>query len=134
MLKERKMFPMIIILILGVVLFGGFCLFKGRRYQTADYAGGFGSLQSGDSRTDVFGVEMERHSGATEYVEGEVVFNAESREEAERVADAVNGQLKSWQDGIAVISIEGTVDEFLKKYSGAPDLPTMYPNYIYSVN
>ena len=67
-------------------------------------------------------------------MEHEVLCMVENEEEAQKVADAVNGRLKSWQDGVAVITIEETVQEFLKKYSGVSDLPVMYPNYIYQNN
>lgn len=133
MLKERKILTGVIFFAAAVVLCGGFSFFRGRRYHMLNSVSGMDTLSSDDLRPDSFGTDRENVSGDAKYVEGEVVCNVGSEEEAKRVADAVNGRLKSWQEGIAVIAIEEDVNNFLKKYSDAPDLPAMYPNYIYSI-
>lgn len=123
MLKERKILVIIVLLAVAAVCMGLF--FRGRKYEVLS-----------SSKAEMLSAPTEfklPDSGNSNYVEHEVVCRVDSEEEAERVAEAVNGSLKSWQEGIAVIEIQETVQEFLKKYQGAKDLPAMYPNYIYSI-
>lgn len=121
------------IFLIATALCCGFYLFKEGRYQTL-HVEEKSEFQNNLSQNGFDGRGAEVPDSDAQYVEGEVLFSADSEEEARRVADAVNGRLKSWQNGIAVLSIDETVGEFLKKYSGAPGLPEMHPNYIYFTN
>lgn len=129
MLKERKLLLCSILVVAAIVLCGVFFLGRNRRFET------LGKEDGAYDPEIVFSTkELGETVGKKDYVEHEVLCMVENEEEAQKVADAVNGRLKSWQDGVAVIAIEETVQEFLKKYSGVSDLPVMYPNYIYHNN
>lgn len=128
MLKERKKLSGIIFVFAAAIFVAGvmLCFWKGRKFETLQYTDHKG-LETMELPLD----EVVIQGAGTTYIEHEIVCSVEDEEKARQVAEAVNGELKSWQDGVAVIAIEETVNEFLKKYSNAPDLPTMYPNYIY---
>ncbi len=69
-----------------------------------------------------------------DYVEDQVVLSIESREQAEQVAVSLSGNVISFQDNIAVIHTSiGTANALVRTAEGYPDIPTLYPNYIYSV-
>ncbi|MDE7183403.1 MAG: S8 family serine peptidase, partial [Lachnospiraceae bacterium] len=70
------------------------------------------------------------------YAKGEVVYLADSREEAETVADAFGGELKSFGDGVAVIRLgeKRTVGQAVKAASSRSyNLPAVWPNYYYTL-
>lgn len=134
MLKERKVLSGIVLIVTAMAFGGGFCLFKGRKYHVLQEVKRADILKTDDLRAAVSGNILKRTGGNAKYAEGEVVCKVDSEDEARRAAEAVNGRLQSWQEGTAVIAIEEDVNNFLKKYSGSPGLPTMYPNYYYSTN
>ncbi|MCH5248806.1 MAG: hypothetical protein J1E98_02680 [Lachnospiraceae bacterium] len=49
------------------------------------------------------------------YAENEVICDAQSMEEAESIASQISGKLLSWNNGVAIIQIEESVDEFLER-------------------
>ncbi len=70
------------------------------------------------------------------YAKGEVVYLADSREEAQTVADAFGGELKSFGDGVAVIGLgeKRTVGQAVKAASSRSyNLPAVWPNYYYTL-
>ncbi len=70
------------------------------------------------------------------YAKGEVVYLADSREEAEAVAEAFGGELKSFGDGVAVIQLgeKRTVGQAVKAAaSRSYNLPAVWPNYYYTL-
>lgn len=78
--------------------------------------------------------EFSQKQAEKQYIENEVVCSVESEEASQETAEKVNGTLKSYQDGMAVIGIEQDVESFLEETRGREDLPAMYPNYIYNTN
>ncbi len=65
------------------------------------------------------------------YAQDEVRCNVDSREEAENVAAQISGTLLSWDNGVATIKIEGSVDEFLEKFEQQGSSLHLYRNYYY---
>lgn len=69
-----------------------------------------------------------------DYVEDEVYYLADSREEAEEIADAVHGEIISYAYGVAIVKLqEYSVSEVV--YAGISkktNLPAISPNYILS--
>lgn len=71
-----------------------------------------------------------------DYVAGELVFLAQSLEEAQQIAAGYGSQLKNFADGVGVITLpdDKSVESMLQKVTEAGNiaLPTAWPNYIYS--
>lgn len=63
------------------------------------------------------------------YAEHEVICDAESQEEAEQIASRISGTLLSWQNNVAKIQIEGSVDELLEQLEQQGSDLMLYRNY-----
>jgi len=71
-----------------------------------------------------------------DYVDGEVVILAGSREEAEMIAEAYGGELESFSYGVAVASLPedaSTFDAIEAAADPTSNLPAVYPNFLYSL-
>ena len=71
-----------------------------------------------------------------DYVEGEVVFLADSEERALEVAAAYGAELKSFGVGVAVLELPEhatTFDALLYAADTENNLPAVYPNFIYTL-
>ncbi|MDR0221356.1 MAG: hypothetical protein LBI54_08150, partial [Lachnospiraceae bacterium] len=70
----------------------------------------------------------------SDYVDHEVVYEAASKAEAEKIAKAYQGRLTSYAEGIAVAKVpESTLAVIERAQDTANDFPAVYPNYIYRV-
>ena len=73
-------------------------------------------------------------AGLTEgvdYVAGRLLAWTDSEEQAQALAEAYEGELLSWECGVTLIAVEGTVEEALQR--SIPDgLPKAEPDYIIS--
>lgn len=70
------------------------------------------------------------------YVLGEVIYVADSESEAEQVAEAFGGELKSYGYGVAVISLPERVTVAYAVTAAADELtnlPAVWPNYLYEL-
>lgn len=65
------------------------------------------------------------------YSQNEVLYNAESQEDAESVAAQISGKLLSWENGVAAIQIDGSVDELLEDLERQGSSLYLYRNYYY---
>ncbi len=78
---------------------------------------------------------FEKMVEGVDYVANEVVAIAESEEEAQKIAKAYGGYLKSFKYGVAVIGLEECDYDVAKAYYDGMDqelnLPEVEPNYIY---
>lgn len=63
------------------------------------------------------------------YVEHQVLAVADSKSEARKIAQAVGGELISYDNQVAIIQIGITVEEMMKQLEEDPSLPKVYPNY-----
>lgn len=70
-----------------------------------------------------------------DYLEGQIVFFAETQEEANQIAECYAGTLVEYEEGVAVAEISAAVKDAV---SAAADmnssLPAVYPNIIYQIN
>lgn len=94
------------------------------------------------NRTDNSGIEI-LHSGEIKdvsditvseskgYYNDEVVCDAASQEEAERIASQISGTLLSWDNGMAVIQIKSPVDEFLEQLEQEGSDLQLYRHYYF---
>lgn len=76
---------------------------------------------------------LENLTEGEDYVKNQVVTLADSREEAEDIANAYSGKLESFEYGVAVISLSesdlSTSEAFAYSLSEDYDLPYVEPNY-----
>lgn len=63
------------------------------------------------------------------YAEHEVICDAGSQEEAESIASQISGTLLSWNEGVATIRIEGSVDELLERLEQEGSNLMLYRKY-----
>lgn len=63
------------------------------------------------------------------YVEHQVLTVADSKREARKIAQAVGGELISYDNQVAIIQIGITVEEMMQQLEEDPSLPKVYPNY-----
>lgn len=69
-----------------------------------------------------------------DYTEHEIVFAADSEEQAEQIADCYGGEIKEFEYGIAVAVIDETVLNAVEKAADTEIwLPAVYPNIVYNV-
>ncbi len=76
--------------------------------------------------------EIDEMQEGQNYVPGELVYSTDSEEEAQRVAAAYGGELKSYFDGVAVIGLAENVTVSQAVHAAADtknNLPAAYPNY-----
>lgn len=78
------------------------------------------------------GIELVGKIAGVDYAEHEVLCEAASEEIAQQVAKKCDGKVKSFSEGIAVISIDETVEELFSHLENSVEdtLPIVYPNYI----
>ena len=70
-----------------------------------------------------------------DYLENEVIYFAESQEEAEQIAECYGGTLSEYEYGIAVAEIQATVADAVSLAADAEiALPAVYPNIMYQIN
>lgn len=70
-----------------------------------------------------------------DYIEGEILYTADSEEEAARIAECYGGTLKGYYEGYALASIEQKVMDAVRVASDVNlPLPAVYPNAIYSIS
>lgn len=74
-------------------------------------------------RMDDFGYEIDG------YAEHEVICDAGSQEEAENIASQISGTLLSWNEGVATIRIEGSVDELIERLEQEGSNLMLYRKY-----
>ncbi len=91
---------------------------KAERNELADYLSTIKDLKEG-----------------TDYVAGELVFLADTREEAEKIATAYGGELARFNEGIAVIALPENVSVVdavtVAATADSVAVPPAWPNYIY---
>lgn len=120
--KKGMIFMSSIFAILVIGVFFVFKINRGEKYEKVENA----------KPMSVNEILAEKNMESQDYIENEVICESASEEEAEKIATLVDGQLKSFQNGYAVIEIKETVEEFLLKNKKRTDIPKMQPNYIYS--
>ena len=70
----------------------------------------------------------------TDYIENEVIMASDSKREAKNVADLLNGELQSFSDGIAVITVPLKVYDLMLALAEANETAiTVSPNYIHGL-
>lgn len=67
------------------------------------------------------------------YAEHEVLCDAATWEDAEKIATQISGTVLSCENGVAIIQIEGSVDELLEELERQGSELQLYRNYYYSV-
>ena len=85
--------------------------------------------------------EISEYEEGTDYVENEILVEAETRELGEEYAKAFNGELQDWFDGIAVITLNAgnvemqasVADAVIASANSSMMLPAAWPNYYYSI-
>lgn len=77
---------------------------------------------------------MESMDAGEDYLNNEIVYFAESKEEAEQIAECYGGELSEYEYGVAVASIKAEVIDAIKA-AADPDiaLPAVYPNIVYEL-
>lgn len=81
--------------------------------------------------------ELDKYESGVDYVEDEVYFEANSRDEAEEVAKCYNAQLTDFQYGIAVIKLSdiNSVSDTVKLAAQMNNnLPAVFPNCIREIS
>lgn len=69
-----------------------------------------------------------------DYLEGEIVYFADSKEEAEKVAECYGGEVDEYSYGIAVADIEQAVMDAVNVAADVTiPIPAVYPNIIYTI-
>lgn len=81
-----------------------------------------------DSEEDICVVTPIKTNG---YKEHEVLCNAQSKEEAEHIANAISGTLLSLNQGTAIIQIEESVDDLLARLEQEGSELQLYRHYIF---
>lgn len=78
---------------------------------------------------------MSSMKSGEDYVENEVVYYAESEEEALQIAECYGGTLSEYEYGVAVATIKQNVADAVKM-AAIPgiELPAVYPNIVYKIN
>ncbi|MCR4745540.1 MAG: S8 family serine peptidase [Lachnospiraceae bacterium] len=75
--------------------------------------------------------ELEGLTPGEDYVENEAICSANSKEEAEKIADSYDASLSSWSDGIAVLEFDKDIKDALDEASESVSADrVIYPNYI----
>ncbi len=72
-----------------------------------------------------------------DYVAGEIIFLTDSKDYAEKVAKAYNGELTSFVEGVAVVTLSGEATTYQAVSAAAnpsTKLPAVYPNLIYRLD
>ncbi len=70
-----------------------------------------------------------------DYIENQVVYLAESEEEAQQVAECYNGTLVEYEYGVAVAEIKTSVSDAIRVAADTEiGLPAVYPNIIYKIS
>ncbi len=72
------------------------------------------------------GIPVIQSSG---YAEHEVLCDAETQEIAESIATQISGSLLSWQNGVAKIKIEESVDDLLLRLESEGSDLELYRRY-----
>ncbi len=76
--------------------------------------------------------ELESLEAGEDYIENEAVFSANSKEEAEEVAESYGAELSSWSDGIAVIEFDREIKESLTEAAKSVSVDrVIVPNYLF---
>jgi len=65
------------------------------------------------------------------YFEDEVICNADSQAEAQTIASQISGLLLSWDNGVAIIQISGSVDDLLKQLEQQGSSLELYRHYYF---
>ena len=70
-----------------------------------------------------------------DYVENEILYIADSEEEAKQIAECYGGTLGEYNYGVATAVISASVEVAIKMSANPKvELPAVYPNIIYSIN
>lgn len=70
-----------------------------------------------------------------DYLENQVVYFAETEEEAKQIAECYGGTLAEYEFGVAVATIKATVKEAIDVAADPNSgLPAVYPNIVYKIN
>ena len=78
---------------------------------------------------------LRKMKAGSNYIEGEVIGEAASMKEAKKVAEALNAEVSSCSDGIAVYQIKMPVLDFMTMLAQAnEEAIKVSPNYIYTTN
>ena len=78
---------------------------------------------------------LERVVPGKDYLDGQLVAIVEDKDMAEDVAEGFDGELLSFQDGVAVVESElSTMDAITLAADQETKLPAVYPNYIYTID
>lgn len=67
------------------------------------------------------------------YAEHEVLCVVQTMEEAEQIAGQIGGTLLEWENGVAKIEIEGSVDDLLEQLEQQGSTLELFRNYYYSI-
>lgn len=85
------------------------------------------------AQADVAG-QLARMEADSDYVNHEVLYEASSKADAEKIAKAYQGEVVSYSEGIAVIKVpEDTVTVIRRAQDINNDFPAVYPNFIYKL-
>ncbi|SDO00752.1 Ig-like domain-containing protein [Acetanaerobacterium elongatum] len=72
-----------------------------------------------------------------DYVSGEIIFLTDSEDYAKKVAEAYNGKLSSFREGVAVVTLSEGITTYQAVCAAANEktlLPPVYPNLIYQLD
>lgn len=78
---------------------------------------------------------MSQMEAGDDYAEDEVLFFADTQEEAEEIAACYGGDLLEYEDGVGIIEIGDSVIDTVKLSANENvSLPAVYPNIIYKIS
>ncbi|MDR0875454.1 MAG: hypothetical protein LBN12_04515 [Clostridiales Family XIII bacterium] len=70
-----------------------------------------------------------------DYLENQVVCTEDSKKQAKAVAERIGGDLLSFENGVGVIAIPGTVADLMQRLADEKETEFIVsPNFIYSLN
>lgn len=86
------------------------------------------SLEDDGTELQLSGIPIYKSKG---YAEHEVICDAETQEQAEQIAARISGTLLSWENNVATIQIEGSVDDLLDQMDKEGSDLYLYRKYYY---
>lgn len=129
MKKEKRMNKVLIITISVLILVAAIAVvvfIMSRPQKLAPEEMPFDSAQIS---MDVYEGETEEIMRNQNYVENQVIAIADSKREAKKIAKAIDGELLSYDNQVAVIQIGITVEEMMQRLEEDSSLPKVFPNY-----
>ena len=129
MKKEKRMNKVLIITISVLILVAAIAVVVFIMSRPQKLAAEEMPFDSAQISMDVYEGETEEIMRNQNYVENQVIAIADSKREAKKIAKAIDGELLSYDNQVAVIQIGITVEEMMQRLEEDSSLPKVFPNY-----